>query len=112
MDFDTPVDGSGKLFAMSDHKGFSYGQNLTINWTFKGQSNCLYMDDVSRMFPGLVISPDNVNWYVVRGVFKDHLNYVTVTKWSNDQNPQLVGTKTTTYTGATIYQQAYSVARF
>lgn len=105
------VDGTGKSYARSDHLGVSYGQNLTINWTYKGGSNCIYMSDVSLMQEGLVISPDNAEWYVVTKVMREGLNYVTVCRWANDGNPYLVGNKATVFTGPTIYQKPFVITR-
>ena len=97
--------------------GFSWGQNLTnalvrgtVTWSYKGQSNVLYLDSKSLgwMFPGLGIGlPDPVSgtdFYMVSGVFPD-LGYVTVYGFDG-----LEGTKTTVYSclsSCTIAQKAY-----
>lgn len=91
----------------SNHKGFSYGQDLTIDWSYKGQSWVVTMSDLSRMFAGLAIilnnGVDGDQTHIVTGVYLT-LGYVTV--W-----PRLVGTKTTTFTGSTVKQEPYSFVR-
>lgn len=104
------------IWARSAHSFFSYGQNLTIDWSYKGQSNVVALDNTERMFAGLKITLDNGGGddsYIVTGVYPA-LGYITVLNELNATNPNafLDGTKTTTYTDATVKQQAYSITRY
>jgi len=111
----TSVDSSSKLFAVSSHYGITYGQNLTsTTWTYKGGSNCLYIssDKIGLMQEGLVVSPNNTDWYVIRGVFRDNLNYVTACHWANDQVPYLAGASSTVLSSGTLYQQPFAITRY
>lgn len=93
------------FFAKSGHKFFGYGQDLTVNWSYKGQSNVVYMDDLDHMFAGLWIvlnnGTDGDQGYLVTGIYPT-LGYVTV-------HTPLSGTKTSTYTGDTVKQEPYSI---
>lgn len=119
-DWDTGTT-DGNLFVVSDHELFSYGQDLTLNWEYKGQSNCVYFDDLGLMFQGLKIGLDNgggTEWYVVTGVYPSgnvanpRPGYVTVVGAVNSPLTLLAGTKTVTYTGSTVSQEAYSFAEY
>lgn len=109
---------SGIAIVQSSHEFYSYGQDMAINWSYKGQSNCVYMDDIGWMFQGLKIGLDNgggTQWYIITGLYPSDTSgdprpgYVTVVKAVNSQGPTLlVGTKTVTYTGATVYQEVYA----
>ncbi len=91
--------------------GYSWGQNLTdatvgetVTWSYKGQSNVLYLDAkvLSYMFPGLEISLDNGGGpvtYIITGVYPD-LGYVTVMNATNNSGGPLAGTKTNVYSCA------------
>ena len=105
---------------------FSYGQNLTnaatggtITWSYKAQTNVLYLDDgsLSWMFAGLAISINNgigPHTYIVTGVYPA-LGYVTVTDGAADATggaPALLqGKKTAIYScdsSCTIGQAPYN----
>jgi hypothetical protein len=117
---------TARRFVSSAHVGFSYGQDLTtakvgstLSWSFKGASNCVYMDaaSVGFMFPGLGIILNFAgadHEMIVTGVYpmnRGTTGYVTVSKATigtgivthavND------GNKTTTYTGSSIKQAPY-----
>jgi hypothetical protein len=102
--------------------GYSWGQNLndstvgeTVTWSYKGQSDALYLDpkSLSFMFPGLGFSLDNGNGavtYTVTGVFPD-LGYVTVMNAMSNTGAPLAGDKTTTYScssGCSILQAPFA----
>jgi hypothetical protein len=110
---------SATVIARSNHKFWSYGQNLAITWTFEGMSPVLRLTDMSRMFAGLQVTLDNgVDGdiaYVITGVYIT-LGYATATAVStrygtSNETVPLFGDKTTTYTAATVKQEAYAVAR-
>jgi hypothetical protein len=98
----------------SDHTAWSYGQNLTIDWEYKGHTHVVYLDDTSRMFPGLKIVLDNGSdgdqSYIVTGVYPT-LGYITVLELTGNNNKYLYGTQTSIYTGATVEQEAYAFRR-
>lgn len=115
----TGADASGKILAKSAHKGFSYGQDLTttnvdpdLEWSAKGQSFVVHVDPdtMSWMFPGLGIKLNtsaNTN-YIVTGTYPS-FGWITVLNATQNGAPTLTaGTKTTTYTGTLIGQDAYS----
>lgn len=113
--YNAAVGSGGEVLTMSDHEMFSYGQDFTMNWSYKGQSPCLYVDDVGWFFPGLKFGIDNgggVAWYIVRGVYTQdtggdpRAGYVTVL--ASPGAGRLAGTKTVVYTGSTIYQEPYN----
>src|SRR5262249_25137202 len=100
----------------SEHSGFSYGQNLTttnitgLSWSFRGQSHCLYLNAnaFERMFAGLTISLTGAFGSVtavVTGVYKTDV-YATCRVAGTLVLP---GTKSVTYTGTTIGQEAYKI---
>lgn len=119
--------------ARSAHLGYSYGQDLTtsnvtgLNWSYLGQSFVVYLcasaptcssnetASFNLLFPGLNIQLDNGGGrlnYLVTGVYPD-LGFITVLNAQQDGTPVLLaGTKTTTYTGTTIGQQAYSITQY
>ena len=110
--WDTNVTG-GKLFALSNHEFYSYGQNLSVNWTYKGQSNILYVNSTDWLFNGLKIGLNNgsgTKWYVITGVFPTS-GYVSVQGVTNSFT-LLDGTKTVVYTGSTIFQESYSWTQY
>lgn len=108
---------TSKLFAVSDHEFWTYGKDLTIDWSYLGQSTVLAVSgtDVDWLFCGLKIGIDNgggVAWYIITGVYPA-LGYVTVCSELDSSTPgPLAGTKTTTYTGATISQQPFSITQY
>jgi hypothetical protein len=107
-----PIGPLATLMARSCHQHFSYGQNLTINWSYKGKTSVVTLSDMTRMYAGLKIVLDNGGGdtgYIVTGVYPT-LGYVTVIKL-NQPDGLLDGTKTVTYNAATVKQQAYSIAR-
>jgi Pectate lyase superfamily protein len=93
------------------HRGYSYGQNLTVNWTGKGQSAALFLNDTSKMFAGLVISIDNgvsgPIQYIVCRVYPG-FGYVEVAEIL-DNTRIMQGVKTNTYSGATLVQEPYKM---
>ncbi len=94
------------LFARSKHTLFSYGQNLSIAWSYKGQTNILNVASATRLFAGLRITIDNGGGdqsYTITGVYPT-LGYVTVFG-------VLAGTKTVTYTSSTIKQAVYDIIK-
>lgn len=94
------------LFARSKHDGFSYGQNLSINWSYKGQTNVLNVDSFVNLFAGLRFTIDNGGGdqsYTITGIYRT-LGYITVAGL-------LAGTKTTIYSGGTIKQPVYSIIK-
>lgn len=121
--WDAEDDGASNVLAVSNHDAFSYGQNITVNWSYKGRSNCIYMDDTGWMFPGLKIGLDNGGgtiWYKIVGVYPNTGNYssprpgyITAIRVSGSQVDDgwglTFGTKTVTYTGATVFQESYSL---
>jgi hypothetical protein len=100
----------------SDHLGWSYGQNLAINWTFVGGTNVVRLSDTSRMFAGLRFwfdeaGLDPIDKYLVVGVYPA-LGYVTVMRNRPGTGASyLAGTAGTTYSGATIKQEPYRFSR-
>jgi hypothetical protein len=105
---------SATVFARSPHTAWSYGQDLAINWSYKGHSHVVEMDDLSRMFPGLKIILDNGTdgdkSYIVTGVYPT-LGYVTVLELTANNAKYLVGDQDTVYTGSTVKQEDYAIAR-
>lgn len=103
----------GKLWAMSNHQFWSYGQDLTVNWSYKGQSTVVTLSDTSLMFLGLKIGLNNGSlfWYVVTGVYPAS-GYITVAAAVNDSVPQLHGTSTAVYTGSVIKQEVYAITQY
>ena len=102
--------------------GYSWGQNLTdatvgetVTWSYKGQSDALYLDakTLSFMFPGLGFSLDNGSGaitYTVTGVYPD-LGYVTVMNATSNGGSPLTGNKTTVYScssSCTIVQAPFA----
>ena len=110
-----PVGGAATtVLIRSAHDAWSYGQDLTIDWSIKGHTHVATLSDTSRMFPGLVLRLDNgvdgdVD-YIVTGVYPQ-LGYVTFLRLTADNAQYFAGTKTTTYTGATVKQQPFSFGR-
>lgn len=119
----TGANASGKLFATSQHIGWSYGQNLTttnvgagLSWNGKGQAIGfnLDVDSMSWMMPGLGIKMNTSanTHYIITGVYPT-LGWITVINAEQDGTPFLTaGTKTTTYTGTLIGQDAYSWTQY
>jgi hypothetical protein len=104
----------GKLWAMSSHQFFSYGQNLSVRWRYKGQSPVLYVADSAWLFAGLKIGLDNgsgIQWYIITGVYP-RLGYATVVHALDSQNVGLLAGRSTTHTGTTIHQEPYSFVQF
>lgn len=114
--------------ARSAHKLYSYGQNLTagagngqisgLSWSTKGQSAIVVINTagLDRMFPGLYIilnnGTDGDQPYVVTEVHRA-LGYIVVTQATYDATDVLtLGAKTTTFTGTTIKQTAYTIAQY
>jgi hypothetical protein len=109
--------------ARSAHKFASYGQNLTttnvgagLAWSAKGQSFVVNLDaaGLSYMFNclGVLLNTSANTHYVINGVFPS-LGYITVMNAEQDGTPFLLaGTKTTTYTGTLIGQDAYSWTQY
>jgi hypothetical protein len=99
------------MFARSFHRLWSYGQDLTISWGYRGLSNIVSMSDLSRMFAGLVIILDNGvdgdQVYIVTGVYPS-LGYVTVLH-KDAPYALLKGDKNTTYTGSLVKQEPYAI---
>lgn len=112
----TALDGSGKLFATSNHFGWTYGQDLTITWNCYGQSNVINMSDTSLMFPGLtLVIPDpagGTQMLVVRAV-QPSPGYVTVVRADGGTASfNINGTKGVLQSGTTIGQQAFSITQY
>jgi hypothetical protein len=111
------------ISAVSAHKGFSYGQELTTSniatlaWSYLGQSFVVKLDagTLSWMFDGLVVDFNNGSGdvsYVVTGVYPS-LGYITVLNITNDGFPDLLaGTNTVTYNGTSIDEPAYSWTQY
>lgn len=99
------------LSLRSAHRGWSYAQPLTLNWSCKGQSHVLNVSDTSRLFAGLVLvlNVDGAgdHTYLITGVYPT-LGYVTVRGLSTNL---LAGVKTTTYTGISVGQKVYAIKR-
>ena len=118
VSYPTPLDSvsgvNASRFVESNHQYFSYGQNLTINWSYVGGSNVLTLSSTTRMFAGLRLTLDNGGGdenYVVTGVYPT-LGYVTVVRWRTGTSATyLAGTYGTTYSGATVKQESYSFSR-
>jgi hypothetical protein len=117
---------TARKFVCSAHVGYSYGQDLTtakvggtVAWSFKGASNCVYMDaaSIGFMFPGLGIILNFAgadHEMIVTGVYPMNgstTGYVTVSKATIGTGNVTItandGAKTTTYTGSTIKQAPY-----
>jgi hypothetical protein len=96
------------MLIRSNHSCFSYGQDLTFDWSYEGGTKVLHLSDTSRMFPGLRIGLDNGGGevgYIVTGVYPA-LGFVTVT---GNYSGALAGTVGTTYTGAVVKQEPYAI---
>lgn len=93
--------------------GFSYYSDLTVNWSYDGQTHLLTITGGTHanwLFPGLEIGLDNgggVVYYIVTGTYPA-LGYVTVYRESTTLSV-LAGTKGVTYTGSTIKQRTASL---
>jgi hypothetical protein len=101
------------VVARSGHRFWSYGQDLTLTWSYKGKTHVVTLSALTRMYAGLKITLDNGGGdksYVVTGVYPT-LGYVTVINITDGADQLLAGTKTTTYTDATVKQEAYSIGR-
>ena len=96
--------------------GFSYYADLTISWSYKGQTQVVNLTGGTHIyypFAGLEIGLDNgggVVWYIVTGYYRK-LGYMTVYRESTTASV-LVGTKTVTYTGTVIKQRAPSLQHY
>jgi hypothetical protein len=105
---------SATVFVRSPHTSWSYGQNLSIDWSYKGHGHVVEMSDVTRMFCGLKIILDNGTdgdvSYIVTGVYPT-LGYVTVIQVTANNAKYLVGDQNTVYTGSTVKQEAYAIYR-
>jgi hypothetical protein len=109
-------DAGGRQFVTSSHQFYSWGQNLSIGWVYKGAANWVAMSDTSQMFAGLAITLDlsgvGKTQFVVTGVYP-HLGGVTIAypgKAGSANDPVIVnpGMRTTVYTGSIIIQAPYS----
>ncbi len=121
-DWYTGVQAGGYQF-ISNHHFYSYGQNLTTSnvpnlaWNYKGQSFAVNCNDecLRIVFPGLGMKLNDGSsdvLYMTTGVYPG-LGYFTVTgAQSITDNSRLSGTKTSTITGTTIKQEAYSITQF
>lgn len=98
----------------SDHTFWSYGQNLSIDWSYVGGSNIIRLSATSRMFAGLRFIIDNGGGdesYVVTGVYPS-LGFITVVRWrAGTGSTHTAGTYGTTYNGSTVKQEAFSFSR-
>lgn len=105
---------------LSNHHFYSYGQDLTttnvpnLAWTYKGQSSMVYanIEALNLMFAGLGQKLNDGSsdvLYMTTGVYPG-LGYYTVTAaCSINCTSRLSGLKTSTFTGTTIKQEAYSL---
>jgi len=102
---------AGAKFVRSGHHFASWGQNLSVNWTYKGGSNVALVDSTANLFAGLYIGLSiggTTQWMVVTGVYPS-LGYVTVTSVGDGITvPLNPGDKLTVYTGSVILQEPYS----
>lgn len=106
---------------VSGHDFYTYGQDLTpvnvpgLSWSYKGQSMCVYTDQLELIFPGLCVELNDGASdikYVVTAVFRG-LGYFTVVRDSVLPNYTLLsGLKTAVINGTTIKQQVFSVTQF
>ena len=99
---------SDPLLVRSNHSRWSYGQDLTIDWSYVGGTRVMRVDDATRLFQGLRISLDNGGGevgYIVTGVYPA-LGFVTVV---GNYNGALAGAVATTYTGSVVKQEPYSI---
>lgn len=104
-----PVPANSITFVRSRHEGWSYGANLSVNWSIKGQSTILYVDDFTNLFNGLNVSVNtgsNVKGTIV-GLYPT-FGYVQIRKWTTNDAAVMDGTKTTTYTGATLTGETFN----
>lgn len=102
------------LFAKAGHKGWSYGKNFSVDWSYVAGTNCVTVSNTGMFFNGLFIKLDNGSGdveYVVTGVYPK-IGYITVMRASDDAPYILAGTKGTTYTGSSIHQSAISFTQF
>lgn len=104
-------DAASAKLVRSSHHFLSWGQSVPANWTYKGASNVVLMNDVSRMVAGLYIGlslSGVISWFVVMGVYAG-LSYVTVTSIGDGMNVQVnPGNKVTIYSGSSILQEPYA----
>ena len=105
------------LFAKSSHAFYSYGQDLTAAWSYKGQTTVV--TDTSGTgaltqwaFPGLKITLNNGNPhdFIVTEVHPalSYVNAILI----NTSTSALSGIKTATYTGSMVTQETYSITQF
>lgn len=113
-------EGSHDLFSyhqhLTAHDGGGPGIVLSMNWTARGHSPFVFVDDntMGFMMTGLVIGlqTDTLNYYIVTGV-QPGIGIISVYPLtaSGYFNPNLgvSGSKSTKYTGTKIFSQAYRI---
>jgi len=95
--------------------GFSYYADLSINWSYKGQTHKVAISGPHVYYPfaGLEIGLDNgsgIVWYIVTGYYRK-LGYITVYQ-EGTTSSVLVGAKNVIYTGMIIKQRAPSIQKY
>jgi hypothetical protein len=108
-------------FAKFAHQFASWGQSLSVNWSYVGGTTMLKVSgtDYVWLFPGLQITINNGGGnvdYLVTGVYPltsttAQLSVLNLSGGESTWN-LLAGTVGTTYTGSTITQAAYTIAQF
>lgn len=95
----------------SNHTNWSWGQNITVNWSYVAGSNVVVLNDFRFMFAGLRLLINNGGgneFYTCTGVYPT-LGYITVVKFRPGTGTHdLAGTAGTTYSGASISQEPFS----
>jgi hypothetical protein len=110
-------DSGAQRYAFAKRAGafYSYGADLTLSWSYKGATGIVSLSDTGRMFAGLEIilnDGSDDQYYIVTGVYPA-LGYVTVTQAFDYTTTHVTsGTKTVTYTGATVKQQRLRVVKY
>lgn len=98
------------------HNGWSYGQDITAAWGYKGQSNILYMTSAAQnfLFAGLVVNL-TINTSAVQarvhGLYP-RLGYIQARRMITGETAgaHLGGVANTTYSGATLGQDTFQVS--
>jgi hypothetical protein len=111
-----------KFHFVSNHKYYSYGQDLTtvnfpgLSWSYKGQSSVVYIDanamKMMRVGLGITLNDGTADrFYVITAIFPG-LGYIQVNSSTPGFVAPTLGTKTTIYTGSLIKQQPYAITEF